>query len=46
VSERDHNDDQAVILDHVDDAILADPDAPRGTSRERSRGRWARIIGE
>ena len=46
VPERHDDDQQDVVLDCVDDAVVADAHAHAGSPAERPCRRWARILGE
>lgn len=46
VPEGHHNDEEAVILDRVDHAVIPDSDSPRGAASEWPGGRRSWVIGE
>ncbi len=46
MSEPHYDDQQHVVLDGVDDAVVPDPDTESRTPLQGSRARWPRILGQ
>jgi len=44
VAERDDDDQEHVVVDGVDDAIVTDPNAESGSALQGAGGRWTRVV--